>query len=71
MLLIIFAMIVSFVHKVLDLNALINGTNKPNDKTYYNKALNNIHNTSDLCYIHFNYTGRVKQAFCLLDGLFC
>jgi hypothetical protein len=61
MLLIIFSILVSFIFKFLDINALVNGSNAPNDKTYYNKALNNIHNTKDLCYIHFNYTGRVKQ----------
>jgi hypothetical protein len=61
MLLLIFSILVSFVHKYFDLNALVNGTDKPNDKTYYNKALNNIYNTKDLCYINYNYTGRVIQ----------
>ena len=28
---------------------------------YYNKALNSIHNTRDVCYIHFQNTGRVRQ----------
>ena len=26
--------------------------------------MNNIHNTKDLCYINFNYTGKVKQPEC-------
>ena len=60
-LLVIFAILVSLIDQFFDINALIHGTNKVSDKTFYNKALNNIHGTNDLCYINFNYTGKVKQ----------
>ena len=56
-----FAILVSLIDQFFDINALVNGRNKPNDKTYYNKALNDIHGTNDLCYINFNCTGKVKQ----------
>ena len=57
-LLVIFAILVSLIDQFFDINALVNGTNKPHDKTYYNKALNHIHNTKDLCYVNFNCHGQ-------------
>jgi hypothetical protein len=61
MILVIFAIVVAFFDRLYDLNALVNGIDKPNCKTYYDKALNEIHKTIDLCYVKYSYTGKVKQ----------
>ena len=52
---------VAFFDTRSDLNVLATGVDKPNDKTYYDKALNDIHKTTDLCNVNYSYTGKVKQ----------
>ena len=42
MILVIFAIVVEFLDRLYDLNALVNGFDKPNDKTYYDEPLNDM-----------------------------
>jgi len=60
-LLIMLSMFLGLFTKNFDINALINGPNKPSDKTDYNRALNSIHRTKGLNYIHNGYTAVVAQ----------
>lgn len=61
LLLIVLSLFLGIFTKNFDLNALINGANKRSDKSDYNRALNSIHGTKGLNYIHNGYTGDVAQ----------